>query len=47
MPLAISAIEGPGASATSQTTVKLFNKDSIYLLNNASGTRCTCIVIGI
>lgn len=45
--LAISAIEGPGASSTSITTVKTFTKNNIYLINNSSGTICTYIVLGI
>ena len=46
-PLAVSAIEGPGASATSVTTVKTLTKNNIYLINNASGTICTCIILGV
>lgn len=43
---AVIPVEGPGASATSMTTVKTLTLNSIHFINNASGTRCTYIAIG-
>ena len=47
IPFAISAIEGPGASGISTTTVKTLSKNNIYLINSATDTIATYIVLGI
>ena len=41
------AVEGPGASSTSSTTVRYLTTNTIYLNNNYSDTSCSYIVVGI